>query len=78
MRLIQYRFAVYLQLHFRRHLRHVLVAAAAQVHDDELVPAHLRRALHDFGDGVGASSAGMIPSSRASFMNASSAASSLM
>ena len=35
-----------------RGLGDVLVAAAAEVRDDELVGAHLRRALEDGGDAV--------------------------
>src|SRR5665213_3306880 len=42
----------HLQLHLRRHLRHVFVAATGEVHDDQFVFAHFRRAHHALGDGV--------------------------
>ena len=41
-----------MQLHLVRHLRHVFVAATGEVHNDERVLRHFRRAHHHFGDGV--------------------------
>ena len=38
----------------RRRLRHVFVAAAGEVRDEDFVGAHLRRDFQDVGDGVGA------------------------
>jgi hypothetical protein len=60
-----------------RSLRHVLVSAAAEVRDDELVTRHFWRGLDHASDRMSAFQRGMIPSQRLSLAKASSASSSV-